>query len=251
MAAFSRSSNPANTGSTFQRMVAGPVTKSLLGSKTGMTSILFANAHAALIAGCAAAMILAWMMWGMVADEWLIEWTAAIFVVYAVRYYFFRGYRAGREADPSIVAWYTAGSFVAGIVWGAAGFLFFSSGAVYHQVFLAFVFSGVVAGAVGSYAAWPPAFYAFAVPALGPLAIRFFWEGSEMSAVMGGMIVVFGAVLAVLTHNVNRHLRKSVGLQNEVAERKRSEEQLRKSETIIREILENSPNGVADRTSVV
>ena len=152
-----------------------------------------------------------------------------------------------------MVAWYTAGSFVSGVVWGLAGILFFSSEADYHQVFLAFVFGGMVAGTVASYAAWLPAFYAFAVPVLCPIAIRFFWEGNEISTVMGGLLVVYGVALAVLTHNVNRHLRRSVDLQNEIVERKRSEGKLRESEKITREILENSPIGVTvvshDRTN--
>ena len=44
----------------------------------------------------------------------------------------------------------------------------------------------MVAGTVACYAAWLPAFYAFAVPALAPIASRYFLEGDEVSAVMGG-----------------------------------------------------------------
>ena len=81
-------------------------------------------------------------------------------------------------------------------------------------MFLAFVLGGMVAGTVASYAAWLPAFYAFAVPILAPFATRFIWEGNEMSAVMGGLVVIYGVALAVLTHNLNRILRRSVDLQS-------------------------------------
>ena len=62
------------------------------------------------------------------------------------------------------------GIFVSSAVLGAAGFLYFSSGTIHYQVFLTFVLGGMVAGTVASYTAWLPAFYAFAVPALAPIA---------------------------------------------------------------------------------
>ena len=64
-------------------------------------------------------------------------------------------------------------------------------------MFLTFVLGGMVAGTVASYAAWLPAFYAFAVLALAPIASRYFLKGDDVSAVMGGLLVLYGVALAV------------------------------------------------------
>ena len=170
-----------------------------------------------------AAIFLAWVMRGVVPDRWLVAWVAIIFAVKAARYIFVRGHQTDPGSESFTVAWYTAGIFISAVVWGTVGVLFFPSEAVYHQVFLAFVLGGMAAGAVASYAAWLPAFYAFAVPVLTPIAIRFFWEGNEMSVVMGGLLFVYGVALAVLAHNVNRVMKKSLLLQSALVE---SEERL-------------------------
>ena len=189
-----------------------------------MTAFLFSNARTALVTGCVAALLLAWVMWDIVPGAWLAAWVAAVFAINAVRYPLVRGLPTDGDADPSTVAWYTAGIFVSGAVWGSAGILFFMSGTIYHQVFLAFVLGGMVAGAVASYAAWLPAFYAFAVPALAPIASRYILEGDQVSAVMGGFLVLYGVALTVLAHNLNRILIRSVTLKSALGE---SEERFR------------------------
>ena len=92
-------------------------------------------------------------------------------------------------------------------------------------MFLAFILGGMVAGTVASSAAWLPAFYTFAVPTLAPIASRYILEGNEVSAVMGGFLVLYGAALAVLAHNLNRVLRRSAILQSALGE---SEKRFRK-----------------------
>ena len=68
---------------------------------------------------------------------------------------------------------------------------------------MTFTIRGLIAGAAVSYASWPPAFYAFAIPSLLPLAIQFLRQGSESSVVMGAMLIVYGIALSSLARKIS------------------------------------------------
>ena len=76
----------------------------------------------------------------------------------------------------------------------------------------------MVAGSVGGYAAWPPAFYAFAVPSLAPITFLNFPGDSETATFMGVLLFNFGGALAVLTHNVNKIIAQTVELRDALKE---------------------------------
>jgi hypothetical protein len=74
---------------------------------------------------------------------------------------------------------------------GATGILLFPQASTVHQVFVAFVLAGMVAGAVGMCSSVLVAFVAFSVPALVPLIVRFFLMGDDLHLAMGGMTFLF------------------------------------------------------------
>ena len=79
------------------------------------------------------------------------------------------------------------GTFASGCLWGATGIVFFPEHSIPHQIFLAFVLGGMIAGATAVYAALQEAFLAYTLPAITPLVLRFFVLGDELHLAMGGM----------------------------------------------------------------
>ena len=55
-----------------------------------------------------------------------------------------------------------------------------------HEVFLTFVFGGMIAGARALYASYFPAFLAFSLPAATPLTLLFFSRGRFLACQHGG-----------------------------------------------------------------
>ena len=113
---------------------------------------------------------------------------------------------------------FTATVALSGALWGLAGALFFPAESVQHQVFLAFIMGGLVAGTLVSYGAWLPAFFAYTLCSLGPIVVLFVWQGDETSVVMGLTLALYAAAVSMLARNVNRTLRQSVELQFENAD---------------------------------
>ncbi len=65
---------------------------------------------------------------------------------------------------------------LAGLLWGAAGFLFFSNDQPLHQVVLVAVILSVAFGSLTLYASHRPAFYSFMLLGVMPLIARMVWE---------------------------------------------------------------------------
>ncbi len=137
------------------------------------------NISTILFASSAIALLVAWVMRDHVPAPQLFTWLFCIIALNCARYVYAQvASRPHQDLSPSRQSSAALTSFAAisGLVWGAAAVLFFPTDAVLHQVFLKFVIGGLVAGSAVSYASWPPAFYAFAVPSILPLAVQFIWR---------------------------------------------------------------------------
>ena len=108
-----------------------------------------------------------------------------------------------------------AAALAHGIVWGAAGVMFFTPGIVIYQVFLAFVIGGMCAGAAAALSTYMPAFYAFLVPSIAPLIVRLLIEGETVPFAMGLLLTLFCGAMLVLARNLNGAITGSIKLRLE------------------------------------
>ncbi len=167
---------------------------------------LFVNARTAVVATFVNSTVLAYMLWQMVPHRTILLWLAAIFVVTLLRTLHVNEYLQ-RSVPPEDASdwgvWFTFGLAVSGLIWGSAGVFLFSADSVTHEVFLAFVLGGMVAGAAGTYSVLISSFLAFALPALVPLTIRFFLLADEVHIAAGGMIVLYFVLILSVALRVN------------------------------------------------
>ncbi len=128
----------------------------------------------------------------------LMEWLAAIMLMIAVRAIILVHLRNIKIEPASARKWKrlaVAVLFFSGCIWGSSAFLIFPAEAMAYQVFLAFVLGGMAAGAAGTFSQLRLGYAAFSVPALVPIAIRFFLMPGEFHLAMGVMMVFFLAAL--------------------------------------------------------
>ena len=182
----------------------------------------------------------------------LIIWLSLSFIVNLVRIFIqHRQKKADITADniSHHMNIFLAGLFVSGCVWGAAGVYLIPYSSIVHQVFIAFMLGGMVAGAVGVFTSVMSTFYAFTIPVIVPISIVFLQFGDEVHIGMCTMFFIFWFVMFMIARMLNGEMNdffrlkyENTGLvsnlENEVAVRKKAEEELIKRNSEIEGIVE-------------
>jgi PAS domain S-box-containing protein len=209
--------------------------------------------------------ILVFIQWRVISHPVLLTWLGTITLVTCVRYGLV--YRLHRlmphQYEPGRV--YTQlmlGMGLSGVLWGSAGIFLFATDSITHQVFLAFVLGGMVAGAAGTYSTVMRAFFAFSVPALTPLIMRFLIIGDEIHFAMGGMTLLYWFMMYFTARRLNATtiaiFRLNVSLAEEKERAESINEELKveigeriKVEEELRQHRENLSEMVEERTAEV
>jgi PAS domain S-box-containing protein len=205
------------------------------------------------------------VLWGVVPHRSLITWLTCLLLITlirAIQVYRYRRYPPKTAEAQSKGVQFIIGLALTGLVWGSAGIFLFPDVSLTHQVFLAFVLGGMVAGAAGVFSIIRTAVLVYSIPVLAPLIIRLFSFGDEIHITMGGMILLFAIlihVMAIRVHNVSvlslklRFENKSLvtylaaaneqaeklneELRSEIAERKKAEGALQKHQDSLEQLV--------------
>ena len=176
---------------------------------------LYEHAPRVLVANVVNAGIVGAILWGIVDPQTVVAWWIAMGVMVAVRAVSVFRFRRVRSSAPNDTwsARFTAGSLVSGLIWGGGAVALFPPHDGPSQVLLALVVGGMGAGASSSVASHLPAFYAFLLPAVIPLAIRFALVGDKFHYGMALMVFLFGALVAGIGRTTHRTLVESFRLR--------------------------------------
>jgi len=134
----------------------------------------------------------------------LLLWLSAVLAMSVARAAFQRRYRRERPADGEVESWgrrLVLASTVSGMLWGAAGVLFFARDSALSQSLLTFTIGGMTAAAAGTLSCHLPAFYGFFVFALGPLVARSLLEGDRIHLGMSAMLVAYALAMQRVARN--------------------------------------------------
>lgn len=178
-------------------------------------NILFQHAPLAQATNLIVATVLVWFLWGFVSPVLLLVWWLLIIVVVLFRLGLVFGFRR-RSAD-SPVAWHTlmtGATAVSGILWGAAGVLFFMPDSAPVLVFVTIILAGMAAGSISSHSSWLPAQFSYAILTMVPISVRFLFEGTDLS-VMGLMCLVYLFNILAFARQLSRTLIDSIRLRLE------------------------------------
>lgn len=144
--------------------------------------------------------------------------------------------------------WFVATLFLSGLLWGAVAVFLFPAASIGHQVFIAFVTGGMVAGAVSAFTSVMAAYFIFSIPALMPIIVRFFLLGSQMHIAMGAMALLFLFIVSLTARRMHQNILHLLmmkyergaliaDLQREVEQRKEAQEELGQQKEQVEELV--------------
>jgi len=185
---------------------------------TEQIKLLYAQSGMGMIASVVNALILTFILWSMISHTVLMIWLTCIFLITFIRYVSVRRYSQAsvRYHETHLWArWFTIGLVLSGICWGSAGIFLFPVNSIGHQVFIAFVLGGMVAGAVGSLSVTMRDYIGYSLPALIPVIIRLLMQGTEIHISMGFMVLLFTLIMLATALRMNTTILSSLKLQIE------------------------------------
>jgi signal transduction histidine kinase/ActR/RegA family two-component response regulator len=112
-------------------------------------------------------------------------------------------------------SYFLAGAAASGLVWGAAALLLYPPASLAHQVFLAFVLGGMVAGSVTLLTPVYGVFLIFAVCVLLPVTARFAVDAGEMHYAMALLGAIFLFAMLTIGKRIHGMIAQSLRLRFE------------------------------------
>lgn len=234
---------------------------------------LYSQAPVGLFATALNSLILTVVLWKVVAHWKLISWLIPSATVVCVRYWLVLLRRQSPVAENDANRWallFLLGLLASGVLMGLTAVFLFPFGSVPHQIFLAFLLGGMVAGATSAYAVMHKAFLVYSLPLLAPITLRLLTQNNELEIAMGGLLLLFYGIMLNTALNVRRAFVRSLQLrlekselvdnltaaksqtedavaklEREMAERKNAESALQESEKLFRMLVETMNDGIA------
>ncbi len=183
----------------------------------GRVSLLYEQAAFGIIGGTVCALVVGIAFSGAGNPHEVALWTAGFAALSAFRLWTMRQYR---RSDPQVEQarqWsrlFVGLCLVGGLWWGYAGVFLVDGQPEQMRMFIYVIVGALCAGSVATYSAVLPAFIAFAVGALGPLAVDLiFFSEDEVSFLVGFLMVVFLLVLAAAAVKQSEAIRATLQMQ--------------------------------------
>lgn len=210
---------------------------------------VYSHLPTSLLANILLSLPLVVVLWGKVTHQKLIIWIAVLWAITIVRFVQYITYRSRKDGPVRNWAFqFNIGVILTGIVWGLTGFFLFPEFSILHQVFLAFVLGGLIAGATVSIAAMQSSLKIFVCLVVIPLVFRFLFIGGEVHYAMGGMLALYGGFCIVMSSQIYTMLITSIRLQyenkEEIEERKKAEDKLVRQKVFLEAVLSNVEDAI-------
>ena len=184
--------------------------------RTEQIRLLFEQLPTALIATTIVGALVVYVLWGHVSPPWLLLWLLGLAVTTAVRMWLMRAYFRAKPPASQAARWgrrFLVGVLISGVVWGLAGLFPLSPDAALQELFLLFVLAGLAAGGMSTLSSFRGAYAAFLVPAILPFAVKLMTRGGEMSVAMSAMLVLFIAMMSLISARHYRSVTESLRLR--------------------------------------
>lgn len=186
--------------------------------QTAQVKWLYSRAPTGLFGTLLNAVILVYILSDVVHHTALATWFVCMLLLSLARFVTVLRYRRVEGKDKQSGYWsrlYGIGTCLSGILWGSTAFVIFPTESLVHQVFVAFILGGLVAGSVAMYASDLVVSLVFNITALSPIIIRFFAQESEISITMGALATLFMIIMAVTVKRTHNDVMESLKLRFE------------------------------------
>ncbi|MFO1352483.1 MAG: histidine kinase dimerization/phospho-acceptor domain-containing protein, partial [Gammaproteobacteria bacterium] len=144
------------------------------------------------------AAIAAAVLWPVVAHRELLAWLLALCLLSMARYRMQSVFQRREQAIHDFSSWrqrYLIGTLLSSVFWGYLALGLFPPQSPPQQIFIAFIVGGMAAGAITVLALIRYGILLFAVPAILPIAGRFWLQDDAIGLAMAVLLVLFVAAL--------------------------------------------------------
>jgi PAS domain S-box-containing protein len=179
---------------------------------------LYKHTPIGVVATLVNSLILTFILWKVIPSLILTTWFAVSVLVAFFRYLLFLKFWRSAQTQTEFrkqEIWFNISIAFSGILWGSTGIFLLPIDSVSHQIFIAFVLGGMVAGAAGTFSIFLRTFLIYSLPTLVPIVIRFFVIGGHLHVAMGGMTLLFGLLMYLTAIRVNTAIVSSIKLKFE------------------------------------
>ncbi len=178
--------------------------------------LAYQQAPKALFVTLVVAAALTLIFWDLIGKGWLLGWLAAIYSLTFARFLLVRAYF---RKNPSVAEsvtwghWFYISVLLAGILWGSAGSIFFVTGSATHQLFLAYLLGGIVAGAMATLSSYKGAFLAFSIPVVLPFTYQVITHESNIQMIIALTYLLFVFTMGRISHQLHQTITNSLKLR--------------------------------------
>ena len=149
------------------------------------------------------------VLWDSVPASLLLAWSGAILLWLGVRGVMWLRFRREEADDAQVVRWARPAVVMmsgSGLLWGAFGAGFYLPEDPELSAFVILIIASMVVGGTFAYAAYLPAFNAFVITTIGPLAASSFLHSTATSVIFGATTAVNLALMLSMGRSVNRSI---------------------------------------------
>ncbi|HMK67973.1 MAG TPA: histidine kinase dimerization/phospho-acceptor domain-containing protein, partial [Stellaceae bacterium] len=149
------------------------------------------------------------MLWGSVPSSLLLAWSSAILLWLGIRGMMWLRFRREESDDVLVARWARPAIIMmsgSGVLWGAFGAGFYLPDDPELSAFVILIVASMVLGGTFAYAAYLPAFNAFVMTTIAPLAVSSCLHGTATSVIFGATTVVNLTLMLSMGRSMNRSI---------------------------------------------
>jgi signal transduction histidine kinase/ActR/RegA family two-component response regulator len=184
--------------------------------RAAQVRLLYEQLPSALLATIVNATILIAILWREVSQAALMGWWLVVLAVALGRYIHRRSYLGSPSENTDSLNWERRHIYSVaanGVLWGLAGYSFFTPHSYVHQVFLAFVLMGMASGSISTLSSSRGAYLVFLILALSPYGLQLVRAGDALHLAMAGMLVLYLTMMAMIGHRLHMTVTESLRLR--------------------------------------
>ncbi len=154
--------------------------------------------------------------WNYFPPSWLLSWAIAVYLLAFCRQLLIQFYFRKNPSTAESIAWgrlFVVAVLLSGILWGVAGGIFFVSHDPMHQLFLAYILAGMIAGAMATLSSYRGTFFAFSVPATIPFIYQVVTHESSGYLLIALTYLLFLLMMVSISHQLYLTIKDSLNLR--------------------------------------
>ena len=178
--------------------------------------LLYLQSKTAILATLFLSLVLVFVLWDYVPKNWLLGWSAALYLLTFIRFLLVWSYFRRNPSVVESVIWgrlFALGVFFSGVLWAATGIIFFVDDSAIHQLFLAYLLGGMVAGAMSTLSSYKGAFLIFSVPITFSFAYQTITHGDDAYIAIALTYLLFLFMMASISQQLHRTITDSLRLR--------------------------------------